>query len=480
SRIDCKTDRSKAPMIVIRNIKMVTLKGMVLYTQGDTEGFFRLPQGRPVLDISKMAVSELIAPVTTGIQKVFRTGEKIAYTNILISGEVDKQLVALHIFPMPARTEQEPLAAVVIRKISEVNQSATPTNTSIYNVDEQTQQRIKDLELELQFSRENLQATIEELETSNEELQATNEELLASNEELQSTNEELQSTNEELYTVNNEYQDKITELIEANNDIDNLLTNSRIGQLLLDQDLMIRHFSPEVANIFRILNSDLGRPITHLVHLLQDTDPAAMVHQVLHEEQPLEKVVRTKDGASYLMRCVPYVIGPNAYSGVMMTFVDVSEIRDVRHELSQVQEQAYEALSIQEDKYQRLFQTMDQGVVYQDASGKITSANPSALRILGLTMSQLTGRTSMDDRWRAVDENNEILPGDRHPSMLALKTGKAISDFTMGVFNPQFEEVRWILVSATPIFSEGKLDPIEVYTTFTDITEIRRATENKK
>jgi two-component system CheB/CheR fusion protein len=51
--------------------------------------------------------------------------------------------------------------------------------------------RNEELERELAYTRENLQATIEEL-------QATNEELKSTNEELQSTNEELQSTNEEL------------------------------------------------------------------------------------------------------------------------------------------------------------------------------------------------------------------------------------------------------------------------------------------
>jgi len=40
----------------------------------------------------------------------------------------------------------------------------------VYNVTEEAGQRINDLEQDLQFSYENLQATIEELETSNEEL----------------------------------------------------------------------------------------------------------------------------------------------------------------------------------------------------------------------------------------------------------------------------------------------------------------------
>jgi two-component system CheB/CheR fusion protein len=129
-------------------------------------------------------------------------------------------------------------------------------------VDKEAAQRIEDLEQELQFTRENLQATIEELETSNEELQATNEELLASNEELQSTNEELQSVNEELHTVNSEHQRKIMELTELNNDMRNLMESTGIGTLFLDENLEIRKFTPQVSRLFKIVDSDIGRPVS--------------------------------------------------------------------------------------------------------------------------------------------------------------------------------------------------------------------------
>jgi PAS domain S-box-containing protein len=46
---------------------------------------------------------------------------------------------------------------------------------------------------------------------------------------------------------------------------------------------------------------------------------------------------------------------------------------------------AEEALKLSEEKYRTLFETMAQGVVYQDADGRIISANPAAERILGLT-----------------------------------------------------------------------------------------------
>src|SRR5262249_6699941 len=107
--------------------------------------------------------------------------------------------------------------------------------------------RVRNLEAELSYSRESLQASVEELEASNEELQATNEELVASNEELQSTNEELHSVNEELYTVNAEYQKKIFELVELNTDFKHLLDAADFGILFLDANLRIRKFTPKMS-----------------------------------------------------------------------------------------------------------------------------------------------------------------------------------------------------------------------------------------
>ena len=141
-----------------------------------------------------------------------------------------------------------------------------------------------DLELELRYTKESLQATVEELETSNEELQATNEEFVASNEELQSTNEELHSVNEELYTVNAEYQKKIAELTELTNDMDNLLVSTAVHTVFLDEDLRIRKFTPEMAEVFNLMPQDLGRPAGGV--LAQHSDAAS-------EAVSLEQVLRT-------------------------------------------------------------------------------------------------------------------------------------------------------------------------------------------
>jgi PAS domain S-box-containing protein len=128
-----------------------------------------------------------------------------------------------------------------------------------------------------------------------------------------------------------------------------------------------------------------------------------------------------------------------------------------------------------EISYQHLLDTLILGVVYQDADGKIIFANPAAEKVLGLTLDQMTGRTSMDPRWKAIHEDGSNYTGESHPAMVALKTGKSVKDVIMGVFNPELDTYRWININAVPEFKPGESKPFQVYTIFEDITERKTA-----
>ena len=120
--------------------------------------------------------------------------------------------------------------------------------------------------------RAELHAAIQSLATSNEEQKAINEEALSVNEEYQSTNEELltskeelQSVNEELQTVNGELAHRVAELGRSNSDLKNLLEATQIATLFLDNDLRVRSFTPSATEIFHLLETDVGRPLGHVV-----------------------------------------------------------------------------------------------------------------------------------------------------------------------------------------------------------------------
>lgn len=118
-----------------------------------------------------------------------------------------------------------------------------------------------------------------------------------------------------------------------------------------------------------------------------------------------------------------------------------------------------------------LFQELPFGVVYQNAEGKITKANPAAEKILGLSLEQMQGRKSVDPRWRAIREDGTDFPGEEHPAMVSLRTGKKIGNVVMGVFHPGKNAFRWIEIDAIPQFEENSKKPVQVFATFKDITK---------
>lgn len=133
--------------------------------------------------------------------------------------------------------------------------------------------------------------------------------------------------------------------------------------------------------------------------------------------------------------------------------------------------QTEKALRESEEKHRTLFETMALGVVYQDKNGRIISTNPSAKRILGLTLDQMLGRTSMDPTWHAIHEDGSEFPGEMHPAMVAIHSGEEIKNVVMGVFHPLTDEYRWINIHAVPLFRPEENAPYQVYTTFDDITD---------
>ena len=154
----------------------------------------------------------------------------------------------------------------------------------------------------------------------------------------------------------------------------------------------------------------------------------------------------------------------------------IQELNELQSRVEEMEcSRADEDLRENAERFINLFETMVQGVVYQNADGAIISANPAAERILGLTLDQMQGRTSMDPRWRAIREDGSEIPGDNHPSMIALRTGVTVKDAVMGVFNPEKEDYTWIRITAVPQFRSGETSPWQVCTTFEDITERIRA-----
>ncbi len=133
------------------------------------------------------------------------------------------------------------------------------------------------------------------------------------------------------------------------------------------------------------------------------------------------------------------------------------------------------ALRESEAKYRALFETMAQGMVYFNAQGKFASANPTAQRMLGLPAGQFIGTDAGDLGWRLVQEDGSDFPVENLPSRIAFGTGRKVSNVVIGFQNAHDDTRRWIRVNATPQFKPGEERPFQVYATFEDISEGKKA-----
>ncbi|MEM8864336.1 MAG: PAS domain S-box protein [Planctomycetota bacterium] len=215
-------------------------------------------------------------------------------------------------------------AAGTVRRIEPSDQISNAETDSARD------ERVRMLEMELDYSRENLQATIEELETTNEELQSSNEELTSTNEELQSTNEELHSVNEELQSTNAESERRVQLLSETTADLEGVLQGSSVGIVLLDQNLLVRRITDAAADALR-LNSEAvsGRSFPELVPKLGELEILEVVAEVRENGGPIEREATDRTGAPCLVRIAAY----EDRQGFIITLTNLTKVRETADRL---------------------------------------------------------------------------------------------------------------------------------------------------
>jgi two-component system CheB/CheR fusion protein len=321
--------QSYAPASVVTD-----LKGNILFVHGETGKYLRPAPGQATLNIVDMAHEGLQLELRSAIQQVVSRGEPAQSRKLAIGAKNDMHKVSINVHPLPDAEAGESLLLVSFQdEMAELPVQRKGTkSTPAKHSSSVAALRIEELERNLAYTRENLNANIEEQQASNEELKSINEEMQSTNEELQSTNEELetskeelQSVNEELITVNAELQSKIDQLAGMQNDMKNLFDNINIGTLFLDADLYIKRYTREATRIYRLVASDVGRALNDIKSNINKDELLADARSVLDDLTSREREVRTVGGAWYLARIQPYRTLDNVIEGVVLTFTDISQ-----------------------------------------------------------------------------------------------------------------------------------------------------------
>jgi PAS domain S-box-containing protein len=243
-----------------------------------------------------------------------------------------------------------------------------------------------------------------------------------------------------------------------------LIEQSRDGIVVLEQDGKVYEanqrfadmlgYSLEEAHKLHVFDWEFLYPKERVVEMIRTVDEKGDHFETQH---------RRKDGTTYDVE-----ISTNGamFAGQKLIFCVCRDITE--------RKRAEKVILESEERFRTLFETMSQGVIYHDSEGRVISANPAAERILGLTLDEMIGKTSLDPRRRRLHEDGSAFASEDHPPIVALHTGKQVNDVIMAVYNPVEKDYRWIINSAIPEFREGEKKPYRVYTTFTDITERKR------
>lgn len=155
-------------------------------------------------------------------------------------------------------------------------------------------------------------------------------------------------------------------------------------------------------------------------------------------------------------------------TSITLTATDITDLADARDQLHNSDLQ-----------YRVLFETMNTGVVYHRADGRVIRANPAAEAILGYREAEMIGWSPLKGEWHVIREDGSVFAGAEHPIMQVVRTGVGLDNQLLGIPHPDGRR-RWIRLSARPVrcATDGTVENLVV--SFHDVTEQQELREQTK
>jgi two-component system, chemotaxis family, CheB/CheR fusion protein len=343
-----------APVGVVINSQLE-----IIQFRGQTGAYLEPSPGRASLNLLSMVKEELRLDLRTLIHQVQQDGQALRKESIFMREvstsndlSVAPRRIFINVIPFKPNAIQEDYLLVLFGDMlaTSIDEVIPPINRRKSSKGHQLsseQQEIQRLQQELTNTKVYLQSIIEKQQSSNQDLRVANEEILSSNEELQSTNEELQTakeeiqaTNEELSTINNELYRRNAETMQVSNDFQNLLGSINIPILMLERDLRIRRFTDTAAQLFNLIPTDVGRPLSDIKHNLNILDLEQLILEVINTLHIHNQEVQDQAGQWYDLRIRPYRTLDNRIDGAVVVLVDINVLKRSAQQLQAVRSYA--------------------------------------------------------------------------------------------------------------------------------------------
>jgi two-component system CheB/CheR fusion protein len=318
---------------------LVNGKHELLYLTGAVDTYLSLPLGHPTQNLLAMVPASVRVKLRSAIRKAGLENARVSLDGGHI--ERDGHTHRFKLAVQPVRNGEDTLFLICfIEKMGEGKSPSVVTRG-------RNNGREGELERELEVTKTELRGAILDLELSGEEQKAINEDALSVNEEFQSTNEELltskeelQSLNEELTALNSQLQETLERQRTTSDDLQNVLYSTDLATLFLDRDLRIRFFTPATKQLFNVLAGDVGRPLTDLRSLTEDTRLLPDAKVVLSGLVPIEQEIEAGDGLWFVRRILPYRAHDGSVEGVVVTYTDITERKHIAGALEEAKQLA--------------------------------------------------------------------------------------------------------------------------------------------
>ena len=354
----------------------------VVHLSENAGRFLQMGVGEPSLNLLRIAPDELRFELRSALETAMQTMRSVERRALPLRRGPQSTHVSVRIHPVREKTTARTYALVLFEEGGDVVAGAAPEAIDGDSVAGRLEERLHDTQAQLRAAVEQYEIQNEELKASNEELQATNEELRATSEELETGKEELQSINEELTTVNQELKNKVDETTRISDDLQNFINATEIAVLFVDREFRLMRCTPPAREIFNVIASDIGRPLLHVTHKLEDANLESDLTGVFESLRPAEREIRTGDGRWYIQRILPYRTKDDRIGGAVLTFIDVT-LRKQAEELTRHSRSWLEVIVDTVEDYAIMTLTPD---------GIVQTWNRGAEKIFGYTPAEIVGQ----------------------------------------------------------------------------------------
>lgn len=380
---------------------IVTEDHTLVHMSSRAARYLQMPPGEPSRDLLKLIRPDLRAELRTALYQASRSRSSVEVPNMAVV--IDGVEHRLNLVVRPVLGDDDPARGFFLVLFADRDGNDQPPREVTY-LDPTPEPIAQQLEDELSRVKAHLRTVVQQYEVQVEEAQAAAEEHLAMNEELRSaaeeletSKEELQSVNEELATVNQELKIKLEELRLSNNDFKNLINSTDISALFLDRSLRLKLTTPRAQDIFNVIGSDIGRPLSDITSRIVDDRLEDDLREALDQLRPIDREVRTADGRWYLMRSRPYRTSDERIDGIVLMFQDITARRLAELEVR-----------LSEERMRVMIDSaIDYAIVTTTEAGTIDSWNTGAQRMFGYGSEEIVGQSvamlfTADDRVAGV------------------------------------------------------------------------------